>query len=182
MLPSAEEAAQALRDIAAIKARAAGFQDYHAESGQLLLWGAAYFSGFTLTALFPGNILLVWILVVVAALVVGTGLARHTNPDIPGIAWRYLTLIASILLFCIMMNLVMWPLPAEQSAMIAPLFVATLYIIRGVQLRPRYLLIGLVLGVLSTVGFLFFQPIFWWWMALACGGTLMLSGLWLRQL
>lgn len=38
MLPTAEEAAQALRDIDLISHRAAGFQDYRAESGQLILW------------------------------------------------------------------------------------------------------------------------------------------------
>lgn len=178
---SAEEAARALREIAEIKARAAGFQDYRAESGQLLLWGFAYFIGFALSAVFPQYILLVWVLVVVFGLLAGSAIARRTNPDIPGIAWRYLALIGSILLLCILIHIVMWPLSAEQGSMLAPLFVSTLYILRGVQLRPRYLVIGALLAILSLSGFLWLSAWFWWWMAFACGGTLMVSGLWLRN-
>ena len=178
---SAEEAARALREIAEIKARAAGFQDYQAESGQLLLWGAAYFIGFSLCALFPEYILGIWALVITTALVAGSGIARRTNPDIPGIAWRYLALIGSIILLCVLINVVMWPLTPEQGSMLAPLFIATLYVLRGVQLRPRYLIIGVILAVLSMAGFLWLTTWFWWWMAFACGGTLMLSGLWLRK-
>lgn len=181
MAPSAEEAARALREIAEIKARAAGFQDYQAESGQLLLWGSAYFLGFALSALFTDHLLLIWGLVVTAALIAGSIVARRTNPDISGIAWRYLALIGSIVLLCVLINIVMWPLSAEQGTMLAPLFVATLYILRGVQLRPRYLAIGVLLAVLSMVGFLWLNAWFWWWMAFACGGTLIVSGLWLRN-
>lgn len=54
MPPSAEEAALALREIAAIRERAAGFQDYRAESSQLLVWGCAYIIGFTLAFAVPG--------------------------------------------------------------------------------------------------------------------------------
>lgn len=180
MASSAEEAARALREIAEIKARAAGFQDYQAESGQLLVWGVAYFIGFALCAVLPGYVLGVWCAVVAVALLVGSGIARHTNPDIPGIAWRYLALIGSIILLCVLINVVMWPLTPEQGSMLAPLFIATLYILRGVQLRPRYLIIGLILAALSMTGFLWLTTWFWWWMAFACGGTLLLSGLWLR--
>lgn len=181
MASSAEEAARALREIAEINARAAGFQDYQAESGQMVLWGFAYIIGFALTGLFTDYILLVWTLIVIIALIAGSSIARRTNPDIPGIAWRYLALIGSILLLCVLINIVMWPLTPRQGAMLAPLFVATLYILRGVQLRPRYLVIGVLLAVLSMVGFLWLDAWFWWWMAFAFGGTLAISGLWLRN-
>lgn len=61
MSPSAEEAAQALREIDAIKERAAGFQDYQAESAQLILWGAANSIGLVATALFEQHLLLIWV-------------------------------------------------------------------------------------------------------------------------
>src|SRR5690606_808822 len=62
-----------------------------------------------------------------------------------------------------------------------PVFVSALYILRGIQLRPRYTVIGLVLGTLCLGGYLFLLPVFWPWMAMACGGTLILAGLWLRS-
>ncbi len=181
MSPTAEEAARALREIATIRARAAGFQDYRAESSQLILWGFAYALGFALTASFPAFILPIWLLVVAGALTAGTITACRINPEIPGIAWRYLTLVGAIVAFCIILNIIMWPLSAEQSSMIGPLFVAALYVIRGVQLRPRYLALGALLALVSVAGFFVFHSIFWWWMAAGFGATLILSGLWLRQ-
>lgn len=181
MSPSAEEAARALREIATIRARAAGFQDYRAESSQLVLWGVGYSVGFLLTGLFPELILAIWLSVVGCALLLGTVMACRINPEIPGIAWRYLTLVGAILAFCLLLNVVMWPISAEQSLMIGPLFVAALYIIRGVHLRPRYLALGALLAVSSVCGYFLFHFIFWWWMAATFGGTLVLAGLWLRQ-
>ena len=181
MPPSAEEAAKALREIATIRVRAAGFQDYRAESSQLVLWGIAYSLGFALTGLFPSLILLIWLGLVGCALLLGTYMACRTNPHIPGITWRYLTLVGAILVFCLLLNLVIWPISAQQSLMIGPLFVAALYIIRGVHLRPRYLVLGALLALVSIVGYFVFHAFFWWWMAVFFGGTLIMAGLWLRQ-
>ena len=69
MSPSPEEAAQALRAINSVQARAAGFQDYRAESLQLMLWGVANLLGCVFTALFPQLLLLIWLVVVIAWLV-----------------------------------------------------------------------------------------------------------------
>lgn len=182
MTPSAEEAARALREIDEIRARTAGFHDYYAESGQLLLWGVAYSAGFLLSALFPEHLLVIWTLVVGVTMAVGTLVAKTTNSEIPGIAWRYFALISAIFIFVILIQIVMWPVSPEQGAMIAPLLIALLYILRGIQLRPRYLIIGSSLLILSTLGFVFLLPYFWWWMTLATGGTLVVSGLWLRHL
>ena len=65
--------------------------------------------------------------------------------------------------------------------MIVPLFVATLYAIRGAQSRPRYLIIGTTLATLCFCCFLFATEHYWWWLAVAWGGTFILSSLWLRR-
>lgn len=180
MLPTAEEAAQALRDIDLIKHRAAGFQDYRAESGQLILWGLVYLAGFSLTACFRDHVLAVWLLVTPVGLGVGMYLALRSGTT-ASIAWRYLAIILTILSFIVVLHVIFAPVSAEQGAMLAPLFVATLYILRGIQLRPRYTVIGCLLGALCLIGYAFLLPVFWAWMAMACGGTLILSGLWLRS-
>lgn len=182
MPPSAEEAALALREIDAIRARTAGFHDYYAESGQLLLWGGAYGIGFVLSALFPAQLLAIWVSIVAATITIGTLVARGNNTDIPGIAWRYFALISAILIFTILIQVVMWPVAPEQGAMVAPLLIGLLYLLRGLQLRPRYLIIGSSLITLCMLSFVALLPYFWWSMALATGGTLVLSGLWLRRL
>ncbi|MFA5678534.1 MAG: hypothetical protein WC953_09040 [Pseudomonas sp.] len=180
MLPTAEEAAKALRDIDVIKHRAAGFQDYRAESSQLILWGLVYLAGFSLTACFREHLLLVWTLVTSAGLGLGALLAYRSGLSV-SIIWRYLAIVITILVFIAVLHVIFWPITAEQGAMLGPLFVATLYILRGIQLRPRYTAIGCTLGFLCLVGYLFLLPVFWPWMAMACGGTLILSGLWLRS-
>ena len=182
MPPSVEEAARALREIDAIKARAAGFQDYRAESDQLLLWGAAHALGFALSGLFPTFLLLIWSLLVLASMVAGRLLACRAASEIPGIGWRYLVLIGAIFSYMVLIHVVMWPLSPEQGSMVAPLFVSALYVMRGVQMRPRYLFIGLWLAILLMTGFLFFQSVFWWWMAVIYGGSFIAFGLWLRRL
>jgi hypothetical protein len=181
MPPSAEEAALALREIAAIRERAAGFQDYRAESSQLLVWGWAYLGGFLLSAVFPHHLLFVWPPIVAFALGCGALVARRSMPAVPGIAWRYLALISSIILFVVIINLVMSPISAEQGAMVAPLLIGTLFLLRGVMLRPRYLVIGSALLGVSLLGYSVLAPIFWWWMAFAFGGGVLLSGCWLRR-
>ena len=180
MLPTAEEAAQALRDIDLIKHRAAGFQDYRAESSQLILWGLVYLAGFSLTACFREYMVPIWVLVTTCGLGVGTFLVSRSGLGI-SIIWRYIALVCTILLFIVVLHLIFWPVSAEQGAMLGPLFVAALYILRGIQLRPRYTVIGCVLGSLCLLGYMFLLPVFWPWMAMACGGTLILSGLWLRS-
>ncbi|RHW20313.1 hypothetical protein [Pseudomonas jilinensis] len=182
MSPSAEEAARALREIDAIKERAAGFQDYQAESAQLILWGAANSIGLVATALFEQHLLQIWVPLVLLCLVAGALLARRTNALLPGIGWRYLLILGAILFLIVALHAVFWPLSPEQGAMIAPLFVGVLYFLRGVLLRPRYLVIGGALAGLSLLSFLFAGPWFWWAMAMTWGGTLMLSGVWLGRL
>lgn len=181
MPPSAEQAAQALRDIAAINARAAGFQDYQAESNQLILWGGMHVVAFALTALFPTFALFIWVPLILLATAGGCMLAVRAAPHVQGIVWRYLVLIGSILLFHVLINTIMWPVSAQQATLVAPLLVCTLYVFRGVHLRPRYLLIGLLVATLCLFGYAFFSAFFWWWMAFAYGGIFVLFGLWLRR-
>lgn len=180
MPSNAEEAAAALRAISNVQMRAAGFQDYRAESGQLILWGLVNMLGCAMTALFPEHVALIWLLLSSGA-GMGIYLARRSQAAPPGILWRYLLVIGSILLFTIALHVVMWPVSPRQSSMIMPLLVATLYAIRGAQSRPRYLVIALCLAALCLSCFTFASNNYWWWMALALGGTFIGSGFWLRR-
>lgn len=182
MSPSPQEAAAALRAIHSVQIRAAGFQDYRAESRQLILWGSLNFIGCIFSALFPQFLLSIWFVVVVAGLLIGIrlacGLQQHTDS---GVAWRYLVIVGSVLLFAGLIHVVMWPVTPRQGSMLVPLFVAALYTIRGAQSRPRYLIIGAVLTVLCSCCFLFAATYHWWCLAFAWGGTFIVSGLWLSR-
>lgn len=181
MTEQAAEAARALREIALIKERAAGFQDYQAESRQLVLWGAAHMIGFGLTTLAPEWFLLTWSSVLLLAMGIGARLAQLSNAVVPGITWRYLLVVGSILLFALLINYLFHPLPPRQGALAGPLFIGCLYLIRGAHFRPRYIVLGVVLISVCFFGYQFLDTWFWWWMSIAFGGSLLLFGLWLRR-
>lgn len=181
MPPSREEAAQALREISNVQARVAGFQDYRFEASQLIVWGLLNILGCLGSSLFADQILLVWLGIVIVGLVLGVRMAVRSAPSVPGVAWRYLLVILSILLFDILLHFIFWPLSPRQGSMIVPLFVATIYIVRGAQSRPRYIAIGAALALLSTLSYLLAGDNYWYWLALTWGGTFVVSGLWLRR-
>ncbi|SDU04670.1 hypothetical protein [Halopseudomonas salegens] len=181
MTEHAEEAARALREIELIKERVAGFQDYQAESHQLVLWGFVHVIGYALSALVPEYILLSWLGVLTFGILTGLWLARGSKDVIPGIVWRYLLVIGSILLFVCLIHFFYFPLPPTQGALAGPLFIGCLYLIRGAQVRPRYIFLGATLILVCLIAHLLLQAWFWWWMSLAFGGGLMLFGLWLRR-
>lgn len=182
MSDHAEEAARALREIALINERAAGFQDYQAESGQLVLWGLVHIFGYALTILAPPFYLLTWLSVLSFGMLVGAWMAWRSNNDaIPGIVWRYVLVVGSILLFVILIHYLYYPLQPEHGALAGPIFVGCLYLIRGAQFRPRYIFLGVTLILVCLIGH-FLPPFwFWWWMSLGFGGGLLLFGLWLRR-
>src|SRR5690606_6157255 len=147
MLPTAEEAAQALRDIDLISHRAAGFQDYRAESGQLILWALFYLVGFTLTFCFPAQALALWGVLLVVAVAIGIRLAMSSGVGC-GIVLRFVGLIHPTSVLSLAVRVVLWSVCGELSAALARIFVSALYILRGSLLRPLYTEIDLVFGTL----------------------------------
>jgi|GEM_PF-556407 len=179
MSPTAYEAERALRDIATINRRAAGFQDYQAESLQLMLWGLFYMIGFAGVAAFELPVLLWWGGLLVVTVLFGSRLVSRGDPDSPGIIGRYLLVLAIILGFVVLMTITLQPLTDQQVSLLAPVFVSVLYLLRGTQL-PRYLLIGISLLLPCLVSYWMAGEHFWWAMSLACGAPMLGAGLWLR--
>ena len=180
MPPSREEAAQALREISNVQARVAGFQDYRFEASQLMLWGSLNMAGCILSALLQAHLLLIWGAIALSGVILGTRMACRSS-DPAGVAPRYLLIVLSILLFDVILHVLFWPITPRQGAMIVPLFIATLYVIRGAQSRPRYIVLGATLALLCCCAYWFAGSHYWWWLALSWGGTLLVAGCWLRR-
>jgi hypothetical protein len=62
-----------------------------------------------------------------------------------------------------------------------PLLVATTYVLLGIWIGGRYAAIGIVIAILTMVGFLLLPAHFLLWMAGVGGGALILTGLWLHR-
>ncbi len=60
------------------------------------------------------------------------------------------------------------------------LIVAQIYIVSGIWFDSYLTWLGALLAVLLMVGFVFFLPIFWIWVAIFGGGSLILGGFYVR--
>lgn len=72
------------------------------------------------------------------------------------------------------------PLSPERQFTYISLIVAQLYIVAGIWFDSYLAWLGLILAVLLIVGFFFFLPIFWIWVAIFGGGSLILGGFYVR--
>jgi hypothetical protein len=89
--------------------------------------------------------------------------------------------MATFLVFIVATSAIMQPQDPRQMAAFVPLVVAVCYVVLGLGAGSRITLAGVALGALTLVGYFAFPSIFMLWMAVVAGGTLVLSGLWLRR-
>jgi hypothetical protein len=76
---------------------------------------------------------------------------------------------------------VVGPLQARQIDAFFPLVFGGAYLIAGVWLGTRYVICGVALIAATVAGYFYAGDAFGWWMAVAGGGVLLLTGLWLRK-
>ena len=82
---------------------------------------------------------------------------------------------------------ILWPFlfrPASPSPHLIftyiGLVVAHLYILAGLWFDSYMVWLGAILAVLLLVGFIWVTSAFWIWIAVCCGGTLLLTGFYVR--
>ncbi|MEB3736006.1 hypothetical protein ULF88_22375 [Halopseudomonas pachastrellae] len=107
------------------------------------------------------HLLLIWGAIALSGVILGTRMACRSS-DAAGVAPRYLLIVLSILLFDVILHVLFWPITPRQGAMIVPLFIATLYVIRGAQSRPRYIVLGATLALLCCCAYWFAGSHYWW--------------------
>jgi hypothetical protein len=179
---TSEEAARALAAIATSRAAMRSAIRAHRGHYHLWLWGLiwiamallAEFRGLAGIRLFP------WLC---AAGIVGSGtlgLIQSRQIRMP-VDKRFLAVLAAVILFAFLWPLVLPP-PVGDKAQFAYIgLVLTLcYVIAGIWFDNYLLWLGLLVTALLIVGLLFFAAIFWWWIAIFGGGTLILTGVYVR--
>ncbi len=94
---------------------------------------------------------------------------------------RFLALLFSLIAFGFIWLLILRPAAtSEQLFTYFSLICAQAYIIAGIWFDSYLAWLGLILAVLLLVGFFFFLPIFWIWVAVFGGGSLILGGFYVR--
>jgi len=184
---STQEAADALTDIAQVQQRASIQFGYQQGASQFFLWGLIWIVGYGVSDLWPSWAGAAWLVLDVVGLTVSYLLGCRVQSAAPhgqsdsAYGRRYLALCATILALVAATYFIMDPHRPAQFGAFPALLIAALYIGYGIWRGARWAVAGGVLGVCTVVGFAVFKEHFMLWMAVVGGGTLIVTGLWLRR-
>jgi len=178
-----EAAADALRIAHEASERSAMLRGYQSAAPHLILWGCAYAAAYSYGYFAPENAGLAWLVAVPVTSIGDIIVAwRDKGEQTDSGNWTALAgLFATFLAFITAAGAIFQPQDPKQMAAFVPLVVAACYTVLGIWLGRRMVLAGIALGALTMFGFFALPTYFMLWMAAVGGGTLILTGLWLRQ-
>lgn len=177
-LPS-EEAAKALEAVEVAQTRSLTLFHSRLMGAYALIWGPLWIIGYTAYALRLEFTRPLWwgIWVIGFALpAIYMFLRRKHAADL-----RVAGAILSGLIFGHAI-LRLFPSTPQQTALFWPLLVALSHVLLGLWLGRRFVWTGVLLAVLTILGYTQFPNYFGFWMAFVGGGSLILIGLWLRRI
>lgn len=186
---SRSDAAGALRDIEAAQSRAGEMRGYRMAAPYLIGWGLIWAIGYTLMGLRPMSEWgLIWLpldLVGIGGSIIagirdgrkarGAGMATG-NPA----TWRVIGGMLFVAMFFAATYTLFTPHEVEPFIAFPGLVVGAIYVAIGFAWMPRLGWIGFGIFALTMIGFVFAREHLLYWMAIAGGGGLALSGFWLR--
>lgn len=83
--------------------------------------------------------------------------------------------------FAVASILVMWPVSGLKIGAFLPLLYAAIYTGMGLWMGQRYVIVGVAVFAATLAGYYLLREYFSLWMAIVCGGSMILTGLWLRN-
>lgn len=180
---SPSEAASTLKDIEAAERRSSNAYGYHMSSPHLILWGIIWLIGYG-GMYFDRRWGEIWPFLstagVLASFYIGWRMkgARKSG----NFGWRYFATFAAIGAFVTALFAILPPTRDAQVGAFTGLLVAFAYVLMGIWSGAvRITLMGIVIGLLTLVGFFYFPAIYMLWLGVLGGGALILGGLWMRS-
>lgn len=179
-----KEAAAALSDVAHVERRTHQAFTYEHSSRQFLLWGVLVGAGYLFTFFVPARSYTGW-LVVLAVGVAGSFSLRvwgglpHSRDSQLGrrLAYAQLALIA----YGFVLLWLLWPVTHRQLGAFWPTLVMFCHVLAGFWLGAFFIVVGIAGTALIVIGYVWSGPWYPLWLAVAVGGGLIVSGLWLRR-
>jgi hypothetical protein len=176
------EATDALREAATTERRSAESYSYSRSAPFLILWGLIWMAGYGGMAVLPEQ-QAGWLWFALAA--VGTGIsiwlgnARAKERGRSG--WRIGVLVVIAFAFTSALFSILPPTNELQVGAFSPLLLSAIYAAIGLWQGLRFVLVGAFLAAITLGAYFFLKDFFFVWMALAGGGSLLLTGLWMRH-
>jgi hypothetical protein len=181
---SQNEAADALRDIAQTERRSSSAYGYQETAPFMFLWGVIWFVGYAVSDLRPEQANWLWPVLVVAgflgSFVIGISRPAKSKGE-RSKGWRHFASWVVVALFIAATIALFQPLDGRQVGAFVALLVGAAYAVIGIWMGTRLAVAGIAVTVLTVAGFVFLRQHFGLWMAFVGGGTLILSGAWLRR-
>jgi hypothetical protein len=178
-------AQSALDDIALIEARTVQASIYGASSAITILWGVVVAIAYTATQFLPVEAGLIWPSAWAAGLAgsffISCKWKRNSSKQQRS---STLPLLAPLVLILFGM-LFLWLLPPTSPRQLNafwPLLFMMGYVLAGLWLGRFFIVCGILVSVLTVVGYLYSGPWLPLWMAFANGGALIAGGLYLRKI
>lgn len=179
-----DEARQALNTVQAAAQRGTTLYRYRQASPHFILWGLVWALGYGMSDLWPAQAGWIWLgldATGVLASILITKADRARRGASQAMTWRIAGLGLTLLVFFVATYLVMAPQTGRQVSTFITLTVALAYTVVGLWAGPRWIMAGAAVCALSLIAFFHVPAYFNTWMGLIGGGTLVLSGVWLRR-
>jgi hypothetical protein len=184
---STEQATEALKNAAVTEKRSRAAYSYSQSAPYFFVWGTVWLLGYGAEALVPlAHLPRSWtgwcwtglsIAGAAACIIIGRKQAlRNGRP-----AWRAAVLFLIIWLYFFASFSVLPPHSEQQVGAYIPLLFAAIYSAIGLWLGLRYILVGAFMAAATLGAYFLLHEYFFFWMALVGGGSLILTGFWLRR-
>lgn len=181
MTLSREQAQLALQDMEHMASRSATLYKYIRMSPHLLLWGCVWLVAYGLSDLWPGKTGLIWLVADSIGAAASIYIGRVQGRSIDQSGRRTGPVILTTVAFVMATFAILPPHSSKQIAAFIPLVVAAVYILLGIWHGRRLVITGVLIGMLTLLGFFMLHSHFNLWMAAVGGGALILTGIWLRR-
>lgn len=176
---SKDEAAERLKEVEATGAQSARLFHYSAAAPYFVLWGFVWVGGYAFGALQPELRNVGWMLGIAVGTIGSALLGRRWRGAGSGYG-RSIAISIVIAVFFVLVATMAQLKPRQMDAFV-PLVFASAYVIAGIWAGMRYVVCGLVVAAATVGGYYFAGNAFGLWMAVVGGGTLLLTGLWMRR-
>jgi hypothetical protein len=181
MTISKEQAESALQDLEQVGNRSATLYKYTKMSPHLILWGCVWVSAYGLSDALPSKTGLIWLIADSVGAALSIYIARANDRAVGKANGRVGSVILTILAFTMATFAILPPHSSKQVSAFIPMVIATTYILLGIWHGRRLVILGVLIGALTLLGFFLLHSHFNLWMAAVGGGALILTGAWLKR-